>query len=157
MGDQPVPVAVAMGGALNMAGLVGQDALGRGQGHWVFVDDGVVGTGFAVLGHIEQGIDAMGGPITPPTSTTPPAGYRFYKRKGALVLAGNIHRDNKGQGYNSAFGPVVLILELPAFIHDDIALKVCLANMLFSLKTSQISVVGVNHFAYNFPIWIENR
>lgn len=30
MGDQPVPVAVAVGGGLNMAGLVGQDALGGG-------------------------------------------------------------------------------------------------------------------------------
>lgn len=59
MGDQPVPVAVAVGGALNMAGLVGQDALGGGQGHWVFVDDVVIGVGFAVLGHLEQGIDAV--------------------------------------------------------------------------------------------------
>lgn len=62
MGDQPVPVAVAVGGALNMAGLVGQDALGGGQGHRVFVDDGVVGAGFAVFGHLEQGVDAAGGP-----------------------------------------------------------------------------------------------
>lgn len=45
-----------------MVGLVGQDALGGGQGHRVFVEDGVVGAGFAVLGHIEQGIDAAGGP-----------------------------------------------------------------------------------------------
>lgn len=43
MVDQPVPVAVAVGGALNMAGFVGQDALGGGQVHRVFVDDGVVG------------------------------------------------------------------------------------------------------------------
>ncbi|MNQ72025.1 hypothetical protein D3C85_867170 [compost metagenome] len=62
MGDQPVPVAVVVGGALNMVGLVGQDALGCGQGHWVFVDDGVVGTGFAVFGDIEQGINTAGGP-----------------------------------------------------------------------------------------------
>lgn len=62
MGDQPVPVAVAVGGGLNMAGLVGQDALGGGQGHRVFVNDRVVGAGFAVLGHIEQGINAAGGP-----------------------------------------------------------------------------------------------
>lgn len=62
MGDQPVPVAVAVGGRLNMTGLVGQDALGGGQGHWVFVDDGVVGAGFTVIGHLEQGIDAAGGP-----------------------------------------------------------------------------------------------
>lgn len=62
MGDQPVPVAVVVGGAMNMAGLVGQDALGGGQGHRVFVDDGVVGAGFAVLGHLEKGIDAVGGP-----------------------------------------------------------------------------------------------
>lgn len=62
MGDQPVPVAVAVGGGLHMASLVGQDALGGGQGHRVFVDDGVVGAGFAVLGHLEQGIDAAGGP-----------------------------------------------------------------------------------------------
>lgn len=61
MGEQPVPVTVAVGGALNMAGLVGQDALGGGQGHRVFVDDRVVGTGFAVLGDIEQGIDGLGG------------------------------------------------------------------------------------------------
>ncbi|WP_429233032.1 hypothetical protein [Aeromonas salmonicida] len=33
MGDQPVPVAVAVGVRLHMAGLVGQDALGGGQGH----------------------------------------------------------------------------------------------------------------------------
>lgn len=45
-----------------MAGLVVQDVLGGGQGHRVFVDDGVVGAGFAVLGDIEQGIDAAGGP-----------------------------------------------------------------------------------------------
>lgn len=38
MGDQPVPVAVAVGGALNMVGLVGQDALGGGQGHRGFVN-----------------------------------------------------------------------------------------------------------------------
>lgn len=62
MGEQPAPVAVAVGGGLNMAGLVGQDALGGGQGHRVFVDDGVVGAGFAVFGDIEQGIDASGGP-----------------------------------------------------------------------------------------------
>jgi hypothetical protein len=62
MVDQPVPVAVAVVGGLNMEGLVGQDALGGGQGHRVFVDDGVVGAGFAVLGYIEQGIDAAGGP-----------------------------------------------------------------------------------------------
>lgn len=62
MGDQPVPVAVAVGGALNMAGLVDQDALGGGQGHRVFVDDGVVGAGLSVFGDIEQGIDATGGP-----------------------------------------------------------------------------------------------
>lgn len=62
MGDQPVPVAVAVGSGLHMAGLVGQDALGGGYGHRVFVDDGVVGAGFAVFGHIEQGIDAAGGP-----------------------------------------------------------------------------------------------
>lgn len=62
MGDQPVPVAVAVGGGLNVAGLVGQYALGGGQGHRVFVDDGVVGAGFAVLGHLEQGIDVVGGP-----------------------------------------------------------------------------------------------
>lgn len=62
MGDQPVPVAVAVCSALNMVGLVGQDALGGGQGYRVFVDDGVVGAGFAVLGHLEQGIDAAGGP-----------------------------------------------------------------------------------------------
>lgn len=62
IGDQPVPVAVAVGGGLNMACLVSQDALGGGQGHRVFVDDGVVGAGFAVLGDIEQGIDAAGGP-----------------------------------------------------------------------------------------------
>lgn len=61
MGDQPVPVAVAVGGGLHMAGLVGQDALGGGQGHRVFVDDGVVGAGFAVFGDIQQGIDAAGG------------------------------------------------------------------------------------------------
>lgn len=61
MGDQPVPVAVAVGGGLNMAGLVSQDALGGGQGHRVFVDDGVVGAGFAVFGHLEQGIDGLGG------------------------------------------------------------------------------------------------
>lgn len=62
MREQPVPVAVAVGGGLNMAGLVGQDALGGGQGHRVFVDNGVVGAGFAVFGHIEQGIDATDGP-----------------------------------------------------------------------------------------------
>lgn len=62
MGDQPVPVAVAVGGALNMASLVCQDALGGGQGHRVFVDDGVVSASFAVFGHLEQGIDAAGGP-----------------------------------------------------------------------------------------------
>ena len=62
MGDQPVPVLVTVGSWLNVAGLVGQDALGGGQGHRVFVDDGVVGAGFAVLGDIEQGIDAAGGP-----------------------------------------------------------------------------------------------
>lgn len=62
VGDQSVPVAVAVGGALNMAGLVGQDALGGGQGHRVFVNDGVVGADLAVFGHIEQGIDAAGGP-----------------------------------------------------------------------------------------------
>ncbi len=38
MGDQPVPVAVTVGGGMNMAGLVGQDALGGGQGHRVFGD-----------------------------------------------------------------------------------------------------------------------
>lgn len=38
MRDQPVPVSVAVGGALNMAGLVGQDALGGGQDHQVFVN-----------------------------------------------------------------------------------------------------------------------
>lgn len=63
VGDQPVPVAVAVGGGLNIAGLVGQDALGGGQGHRVFADDGVVGASFTVLGHIEQGIDAAGCPI----------------------------------------------------------------------------------------------
>lgn len=62
MGDQPVPVTVAVGGALNMVGLVGQDALGGGQGHRVFVDDGVVGAGFAVFGYLEQGVDTAGGP-----------------------------------------------------------------------------------------------
>jgi hypothetical protein len=41
VGDQPVPVTVAVGGRLNMAGLFSQDALGGGQGHRVFVDDGV--------------------------------------------------------------------------------------------------------------------
>ena len=61
MGDQPVPVVIAVGGALNMAGFVGQEALGGGQGHRVFVDDGVVGAGFAVFGNIEQGIDSLGG------------------------------------------------------------------------------------------------
>ncbi len=45
-----------------MEGLVGQDALGGGQGHRVLVNDGVVGAGLAVLGHLEQGIDAAGGP-----------------------------------------------------------------------------------------------
>lgn len=40
MGDQPVPVAVAVGSGLHMAGLVG-------QGHRVFVDDGGVGAGLA--------------------------------------------------------------------------------------------------------------
>lgn len=62
VGEQPVPVTVAVGRGLHMAGLVGQDALGGGQGHWVFVDDGVVGAGLAVLGDIQQGIDAAGGP-----------------------------------------------------------------------------------------------
>jgi len=62
VGDQPVPVSVAVGCGLHMAGLVGQDPLGGGQGHRIFVDDGVVGAGFAVLGDIEQGIDAAGGP-----------------------------------------------------------------------------------------------
>lgn len=62
VGDQPVPVSATVGGGLHMAGLVGQDALGGGKGHRVFVDDGVVGAGFAVLGHFEQGIDAAGGP-----------------------------------------------------------------------------------------------
>lgn len=62
MGEQPVPVMVAVGRGLHMAGLVGQDALGGGQGHRVFVDDGVVGAGFAVFGHLEQGIDAPGCP-----------------------------------------------------------------------------------------------
>jgi hypothetical protein len=61
MGDQPVPVAVAVGGALNMAGLVGKDALGGGQGHRVFVEDGVVGAGFEVLGDIKPGVDGLGG------------------------------------------------------------------------------------------------
>lgn len=61
MRDQFVPVAVAVGGALNMAGLVGQDALGGGQGHRVFVDDGVVGAGFAVFCDTEQGVDGLGG------------------------------------------------------------------------------------------------
>ena len=61
VGDQPVPVAVAVGGCLNVAGLVGQDALGGGQGHRVFVDDGVVGAGFAVLGDIKQRVDGLGG------------------------------------------------------------------------------------------------
>lgn len=62
MGDQPVPVAVAVGSGLHMAGLVGQDALGGGKGHRVFVDDGVVGAGFTVFGHLKQRIDAAGGP-----------------------------------------------------------------------------------------------
>lgn len=61
MGDQPVPVAVAVGGGLNMTGLVGQGALGGGQGHRIFVDDGVVGAGFAVFGDMEQGVDGPGG------------------------------------------------------------------------------------------------
>lgn len=61
MGDQPVPVSVAVSSGLNVAGLVGQDALGGGQGHRVFVDDGVVGAGLAVFGHIEQGVDGLGG------------------------------------------------------------------------------------------------
>lgn len=61
VGEQPVPISVAVGRGLHMAGLVGQDALGGGQGHRVFVDDGVVGAGFAVFGHLEQGIDAAGG------------------------------------------------------------------------------------------------
>ena len=52
MGEQPVPVAVAVGHGLHMAGLVDQDALGGGQGHRVFVDDGVVGADFTMLGHI---------------------------------------------------------------------------------------------------------
>lgn len=61
-------------GGLNMAGLAGQDALDGGQSHRVFRDDCAVGAGFAVLGYLELGVDAMGGPITPPSSTTPPAG-----------------------------------------------------------------------------------
>lgn len=48
--DQLVPVAVAVGSGQHMAGLVGQDVLGGGQGHRVFVDDGVVGASFAVFG-----------------------------------------------------------------------------------------------------------
>lgn len=43
-------------------------------------------------------------------------------------------------------------LGLPILINDHIALQVCLTNMLLSLKTSQIGVVGVNHFAYDFSI-----
>lgn len=41
MGDKPVPVAVVVSGALNVVGLVGQDALGGGQNHRVFMDDRV--------------------------------------------------------------------------------------------------------------------
>lgn len=38
MGDQPVPISVTVGRGLNVARLVGQDALGGGQGHRVFGD-----------------------------------------------------------------------------------------------------------------------
>lgn len=96
---QPVPVAVAVGGGLNMASLVGQDELGGGQVHRVFVDDGVIGAGFAVLGHLEQGSVFIREKRHLPllSSTTSPAGYLFYTRKGTLVLACNIH--NGKQAY----------------------------------------------------------
>ncbi len=37
VGEKPVPVVVIVGGGLNMAGFVGYDELGGGQGHRVFV------------------------------------------------------------------------------------------------------------------------
>lgn len=59
MGDQSVPVLVAVGSALNMAGFVGQDALGGGLVHRVLVDDGVVGLVSRCLGCIKQGVDGF--------------------------------------------------------------------------------------------------
>lgn len=47
---------------------------------------------FPALCGLHQHLSGKIGTITPPSSTTPPAGYRFYTGKGTLVSAGNIHR-----------------------------------------------------------------
>lgn len=94
-GDQPAPVSVVVCGGLNMASLVSQDALGGGQGHRIFVDDGVVGAGFAVLGDIEQGVDGLGGDHHP-VGGAPQPGERIQlvigqsreglRRRGGLAV-----------------------------------------------------------------------
>ncbi|MNH47560.1 hypothetical protein D3C79_1108570 [compost metagenome] len=72
-----------------MAGFVGQDALGGGQGHRVFVDDGVVGAGFAVFGDIEQWVDSLGGDHQPhPTAQHRQQGTDFNRGCGWLFEGG---------------------------------------------------------------------
>lgn len=55
----------------DMAGFVGQDALGLVQGVGVFVDDGVVAASFAAFGDFPQGVDALGGDLFVPDIQSP--------------------------------------------------------------------------------------